>query len=328
MKKILILILSMALTLPFVFCGCTPTPTDVIRLSEVTHSIFYAPQYLALALGYFDDFGIEIELTNAGGADNVMTSLISGEADIGLMGCEQAIYVHNQGMQNAPVVIGQLTKRDGSFLVARTPIDNFDWQNLENSEILMGRRGGMPAMILQYILNNCGYVNGENITMNYDIQFNMLAPAFTGGTADFVPLFEPTASQLVMEGKGYIVAPIGQMSGEIPYTVYYVTHDYLENNPERVENFLRAVQKGCDYLFAHDNQHLAELLLPYFDGTTKELIQSALANYKACDVWMRNPVMLQSTFERLQDLMENAGELTERVNFYDVVDNSIANKLI
>ena len=327
MKKLLIFTLCLALVLPFAFCGCKPVPSDTIRLSEVTHSIFYAPQYLALELGYFEDFGINIQLTNAGGADNVMTSLISGEADIGLMGCEQAIYVHNQGMQNAPVVIGQLTKRDGSFLVARNPIENFAWQNLDNCEILMGRRGGMPAMILQYILNNSGYVNGENITMNYDIQFNMLAAAFTGGTADFVPLFEPTASQLVLEGKGYIVAPIGEMSGEIPYTVYYVTHDYLEQNPLKVENFLRAVKMGTDYLFAHDNEHLAELLLPYFDGTTKELIVSALANYKAGDVWVRSPAMLQSTFERLQDIMENAGELTTRASFFDIVDNSIANKL-
>ena len=296
-----------------------------IRLSEVTHSIFYAPQYLAMALGYFAEYDIEIELTNAGGADNVMTSLIANEADVGLMGCEQGIYVVNQNMTNHPIVFGQLTKRDGSFLLGRT--QDFSWNDLENKTVLMGRRGGMPAMILQYILNNKGYYDGVNITMNYDIQFNLLGSAFAGGTGDFVPLFEPVASQMQQENKGFIVSGLGLESGEIPYTVYFVNKAYLEKNPQKIENFLKAVFRATDYLFAHDNDTVAELLLPYFDGTTKELISMAIQNYKIFDVWMRSPAMTVDSFNRLQDIMDCAGELQARVNFADLIDNSIANRV-
>ena len=210
------LLLCIALT---AFVGCKEDE-DVIRLNEVTHSLFYAPQYLAMALGYFEEEGLTVEITNGSGADNVMTALLTGEADIGLMGCEATIYVYLQGKKDYPRIIGQLTKRDGSFLVARTDMPNFDYGGIEGSSVLMGRKGGMPAMILQYVLNNKGYRDGENITMDYSIQFGALAPAFTGGTGDFVPLFEPAASQLVQEGKGYIVSAIGMDSGEIPYTCY------------------------------------------------------------------------------------------------------------
>ena len=195
--------LLIALMSAFAMLGCCCKKSDVVRVNEVTHSIFYAPQYLAMALGYFEEEGISIELTNGGGADNVMTALLTNEADIGLLGCEATIYVYLQGKVDYPKIVAQLTNKDGSFLIARKPMENFDYSNLAGSTFLMGRKGGMPAMILQYVLNNHGYTDGVNVTMDYSVQFNMLAPAFSGGTGDFVGLFEPTASQLVKEGKGY-----------------------------------------------------------------------------------------------------------------------------
>ena len=221
-KTIAILLVALLVCVAVVATACDKKD-NVVRVNEVTHSLFYMPQYLAMALGYFEEEGLEVEVTNGNGADNVMTALLTGEADIGLMGCEANIYVYLQGKKDYPKVIGQLTKRDGSFLVARTDTENFDYSNIEGSTVLMGRKGGMPAMILQYVLNNKGYTDGVNITMDYSIQFGALGPAFTGGTGDFVPLFEPAASQLVQEGKGYIVSAIGMDSGEIPYTCYTAT---------------------------------------------------------------------------------------------------------
>jgi NitT/TauT family transport system substrate-binding protein len=320
---ILVIIICFALSL---FVGCDNND-NVVRLNEVTHSLFYAPQYLAMALGYFDEVGISVEITNGSGADNVMTALLTNEADIGLMGCETNIYVYLQGKKDYPKVIGQLTKRDGSFLIARSDIENFSYQDMENTTILMGRKGGMPAMILQYVLNNKGYTNGININMDYSIQFSALAPAFTGGTGDFVPLFEPAASQMVKEGKGYIVSAIGMDSGEIPYTCYTATSTFLKNHGDRAEKFLRAVWLGTEYVLSHSATECANLVAPYFDGTSLDLIVSAIENYKKYDVWTTTPITDRTAFSRIQDIMQNAGELTTRVNYEDIVDNTYANNI-
>lgn len=328
MKKILtvILVLLIMATFTIGFAACK-RDENVIRLNEVTHSLFYTPQYLAMALGYFDEEGLTVEITNGSGADNVMTALLTGEADIGLMGCEANIYVFLQGKKDYPKVIGQLTKRDGSFLVARTDVKNFDYSGIDNTTILMGRKGGMPAMILQYVLNNKGYYNEQNITMDYSIEFGALGPAFTGGTGDFVPLFEPAASQVVKEGRGYIVSAIGMDSGEIPYTCYSATAEFLEKHPDKAEKFLRAVWRGTEYALSHSAEEIANLVAPYFDGTSIDLLATAIENYQNADVWMTTPVTDRDAFSRIQDIMENAGELSKRVNYNDIVDNSVANKI-
>lgn len=324
MKKIVaftLLAVLLCLTSALLF-GCK-TDDGIIRLSEVTHSIFYAPQYLALALGYFEEENLTVEITNGSGADNVMTALLTGEADIGLMGCEANIYVYLQGKKDYPKIIGQLTKRDGSFLVARQEIDNFDYSQTKGRTVLMGRKGGMPAMILQYVLNGKGLTSGD-VAMDYSIQFGALGPAFTGGTGDFVPLFEPAASQLVKEGKGVIVSAIGMDSGEIPYTCYTATTKFLQQNGEKAEKFLRAVWRGTNYVLTHTAEECATLIAPYFDGTELDLIVSAVSNYKKYDVWTTTPVTDRTAFGRIQDVMENAGELSARVDYDKLVDNTYA----
>lgn len=330
MKKIICvtLVALLLIAFPLTLCACGEEKDNVIRLNEVTHSVFYAPQYLAMALGYFEEEGLKIELTNGAGADKTMTALVTGEADIGLMGPEPGIYVYLEGRKDYIVVVGQLTKRDGSFLVGRNNEPNFDWSNLEGKEILMGRRGGMPAMILQYVLNNHGYKDGVNIKMNYDVQFGLLAPAFTGGTADYVPLFEPTASQIVANDQGYIVDGIGRESGEIPYTCYMATKSYVSKNSVKIEKFLRSIYRATQYLNSHDNNEIADLILPYFTGSTKAMIVSALDRYKAYDTWMTTPVMKEESYTKLQDILQNAGELKQRVDFNILVDNSMAIKAI
>lgn len=328
MKKFACIALTMLVSLccAAVCFGCT-TDDNTIHLTEVTHSLFYTPQYLAMALGYFEDEGLTVDITNGSGADNVMTALLTGEADIGLMGCEANIYVYLQGKKDYPRVIGQLTKRDGSFLVARTPDENFDYKDLDGKTVLMGRTGGMPAMILQYVLNNKGYYDGKNITMDYSIQFGALGPAFTGGTGDFVPLFEPAASQMVTEDKGYIVSAIGIDSGEIPYTCYTATTDFLSKHGDKATKFLRAVWKGTDYALTHSAEDIAKLVAPYFDGTSNDLLVKAITNYKTYDVWTTTPVTDKAAFERIQDIMENAKQLSSRVKYDTIVDNTYANKI-
>lgn len=330
MKKTIttvLLVIALLATLALGITACDRGNGNVIRLNEVTHSLFYTPQYLAMSLGYFEEEGLTVEVTNGQGANNVMTALLTNEADIGLMGCEANIYVYLQGKKDYPRVIGQLTKRDGSFLVARTEDKSFDYTGLDGKTVLMGRKGGMPAMILQYVLNNKGYENGKNITMDYSIEFGALGPAFTSGTGDFVPLFEPSASQLVKEGKGYIVSAIGMDSGEIPYTCYTATSQYIEKHPENVEKFLRAVWKGTEYALTHSAEDIAKLVEKHFTGTSLEMLTAAIKNYQTFDVWTTTPVTNKQAFERIQDIMENAGELSKRVGYDVIVDNTAASKV-
>lgn len=308
-------------------CETDPSGRDKIVLNEVTHSIFYAPQYLAMALGYFEEEGIDIELVNGGGADKSMIALLTGEADIGLMGPEAAIYTVIEGKKDHPVVFGQLTKRDGSFLVAREAEEDFDWRGLNGKRILMGRQGGVPAMTLQYILNKHGYFDGVNVTMDYSVEFNMLAPAFSAGTGDYVPLFEPAASTLVKSGVGGIVASIGQESGEVPYTAYMAIKSKITDNPDLYERFLKAVNRATAYLLEHSPSECSELLLPYFNGSSLEDVEIALRAYVDNDTWVIKPSMTEESFNRLLDIMENAGKLEKRVAFESVVDNFIADKI-
>lgn len=325
MKKTLIylfLAAVCALAIPFAAAGCSPKK-NVVKINEVTHSIFYAPLYLADALGYFEEEGFEIELTNGGGADNTMAAVLSGGADIGFCGPEAAIYVKIGGSTDQPMVFGQLTKRDGSFLVGRNPEPDFNWKNLEGKEILAGRPGGVPFMTFSYVLHK----NNVKATYKTDVDFNLMTSAFIGGAADYVTAFEPVASQMQANGQGYIVASVGEESGEIPYTCFMAKQSYINKNPEKVEGVLRAVTKAVKYLDTANLDTVANLLTKYFADTSAESIKTSLQSYVAIDAWVKNMAMKEQAFTRLQDVIELAGELEKRVAFKDVVLTDAAQKI-
>lgn len=320
MKKILIALLCCILFIaPFGFVGCTDKNT--IRINEVTHSIFYAPLYIAMNKGYFDEYDITIELTNGGGSDKSMSALISNSADIALMGPETNVYVANQGKSDLPIVFGQLTKRDGSFLIGREANPNFTWADLEGKEVLGGRQGGMPAMTLEYVIES---KNIPNVTINYDVAFDNLTSAFISGTGDYVTAFEPVASTLVAQNKGYIVASVGADSGEVPFTAFSANKSYLENNRENVKNFLRAIIKGYNFLVTANINDIVDALRPSFDGTSDADIKKSIESYVAIDAWASSPVMSEVSYNNLIKIIKNAGKLDNNVSFSTVVDNSIA----
>ena len=325
MKKFIAAFVA-ACTLLFSFSACKTEETKLtkIRLNEVTHSVFYAPLYVAIENGFFLKEGLEIELTNGGGADKSMTALLSGSADIGLMGPEAAIYVVAEGKKNSPVVFGQLTKRDGSFLVSREKEPDFRWENLQGKTIIAGRTGGVPAMTFEYVVNKHGLKNGENVTLNNDVAFNLMGPAFEGGTGDYVTLFEPTASEYEKAGKGYIVASVGTESGEIPYTAFMALSDYVKKNEETVKKFLSAMLAAIRYMNETDEKTVAQTLAKQFPGMSVESVATALASYRKIDAWSEDMIMKETAFDNLQTVMENAGELRKKVKFTDIVDNSYA----
>lgn len=317
-----ILAACFAFVIPFAATGCTKSD-KLIRINEVTHSVFYAPLYLAEALGYFKDEGIEIELTNGGGADATMTAVVSGNADVGFCGPEAALYVNLGGSKDSPKVFGQLTKRDGSFLVGRTAEPNFEWSNLAGKEILAGRRGGVPAMTFEYVIKT----QKVDCTLNYDVEFSTMTAAFEGGVGDYCTMFEPVASEYQKKGKGFIVASVGQESGEIPYTCFAAKESYIKNNPEKIDGLLRAVTRAVKYVNETDSDTVAELLVPYFTGTGKESLKDSVDSYKSIDAWVTNMAMKESAFNKLQDVIELAGELEKRVDFSSLVVTEQADRI-
>lgn len=306
--------------MPFCFVGCNKDK-NTIRLCEVTHSIFYAPLYIAINKGYFEEYDINIELSNGGGADKCMSALVSKSADIALMGPEATIYVANQGKKDMPVVFGQLTKRDGSFIIGREATNNFSWNMLANKEILGGRRGGVPAMTLEYAIEKNGV---ENCTINYDVAFDNLTSAFIGGTGDFVTAFEPAASAIVESGRGHILASVGAETGEIPYTAFTANTSYIEANTDTIKNFLRAIMKGYNYLMTASLDDLVDALRPSFGGTSDASIKNSIQKYIAIDSWNSTPVMTEVAYNNLIKVIKNAGSLTADVPFASVVNNSYA----
>ncbi len=304
--------------------GCNKKDDNTIRLCEVTHSIFYAPLYVALNNGYFDDYGLTIKLSNGGGANNVMTAIASKSADIGLMGPEATIYCHVAGQKDYPVIFGQLTKRDGSFLVSKKEEPNFTWADTANKHVLAGRKGGVPAMTLQYVMNQAG-VDTSSSNFDTSVQFDVMVGAFEGSDEyDYCTMFEPTASEFVAAGKGHIVASVGRDSGDVPYTAFSAKKSYLKNNEKKVTDFLRAVVRGYNFMKENDLDTVAKALEKSFAGTPLSSIKASIESYLAIDAWNATPVMKEADFNRLQDIMENAGELSTRADFSVAVDNKIA----
>lgn len=302
--------------------------TTKINLSEVTRSVFYAPQYVAINNGYFKDYGIEIDLTTGQGADAVMTSVLSNEVEIGFAGPEASIYVYNEGKEDHTQVFAQLTKRDGSFLVSKEKIDNFDWNMLKGKTVIPGRKCGVPYMTLEYVIKQNSLIPGKDLTLDDSIKFDLMASAFTSGDADFVTLFEPTASNIQNIGKGYIVASVGEESGEIPYTAYFAKKSYIENNEETIQNFTNAIYKGQKWVEEHTAKEIAEVIQDFFPDTDLEMLTTAIQSYKDIDAWNETPVLKEESFDKLQEVMSEAGELTKKAPYDKIVNNKYAEEAI
>lgn len=326
-KRILALIL--ALSIPVLcFCSCKKEDGSLttIALSEVTHSVFYAPQYAAIELGFFEDEGLQIELSTGQGADAVAAAVLSGQVDIGFAGPEAAIYVYNEGRDNYLKVFSQMTQRDGSFLIAREKNDDFKWTDLKGAHILPGRKGGVPYMTFEYVLKANGLDTEKDVTLDNSVQFAMMTSAFASGTGDYVTAFEPTASMLESEGKGYVVAAVGEATEEIPYTAYFASKTYIEENSEVIQAFANAVARGQKWCREHSAAEIAEVVAPSFPDTDLPLLTKSIQSYIDIDAWCDTPVMTEESFNRLQDVISSAGELEKRASFSDVVDNSFAEK--
>lgn len=331
MKKTIstvLIVALIALTCAGALAGCQGNDKNTVKLIEVTHSVFYAPLYVAIDGGYFAEEGLKINLSNGGGADKCMTSIISGQSDIGLMGPEAAIYIYNEGRTDYPVIFAQLTKKDGSFLMARTATDNFSWASIAGKEVIGGRKGGVPAMALEYAIKKAGLVAGETYKLNYDVQFDLIGAAFESGTGDFCTMFEPAASNMQKAGMGYIVASVGEQAGDMPFTAFMATQSYMNKNPEKMEKFTRALLKAMEYVNTHSASEIANVLAPSFAGTDVATLTTAIQSYKDIGAYCSTPIMDEAEFNLLQDVIIDAGVMTKKADFAKLFDPTLANSIL
>lgn len=293
-----------------------------IKVAEVAHSVFYAPQYAAIHNGYFEDEGLDVELILTPGADKVTAAVLSGDVQIGFSGSEACIYVYNAGEKDYLKTFAQLTQKDGSFIVSREKIDNFTLNDLKGKTIIGGRQAGMPEMTLEWVLRENGIDPKKDVNIDTSIAFAAMSGAFIGGQGDFVSLFEPTALQVEKEGFGYVVASLGELGGVVPYTSYSARISYIEKNPDVIEKFTRAIQKGLDFVHNSSSSDVAKAIIDEFPDTKLEDLTKVIDRYKSVDTWPETTTFTEESFNHLQEIITAAGELENKVNYSDLIEIS------
>lgn len=327
MKKLLVFITAF-----FMLClqGCKLNYSEFkvkkVRLNEVTRSIFYAPQYVAMELGYFKDENIDVELITGEGSDKTMTAILSSQADIGLLGSSSVISVCEQGKEHCPKIFAQLTKKDGSFLVGREK--KFDWSDLKGKKIIAGRKGGVPEMVFEYILKSKGFDINKDLILLNNIQFNLMGMAFSRGVGDYVLLFEPTSSTLIKEKGFYKLKSLGEECKNMVYTCYCASEEYIANNPEEIFKFTRAIYRAQSWVENHSAEEIADLILPYFIDLDYNLATECVKNYLESQVWSSIPVINPEEFDLIQDVMIQAGELGTKIDVKKLVNNDYSMEVV
>jgi NitT/TauT family transport system substrate-binding protein len=308
--------------------GKEPEKLEKVRIAEVTRSIFYAPQYVALTQGFFKDEGLDVTLTTTPGGDKTMTALISGGADVALVGSETSIYVYAQGSNDPVINFAQLTQTDGTFLVAREKIDNFSWDQLKGTTFLGQRKGGMPQMVGEFVLKKHGINPQQDLNLIQNIDFANIANAFASGSGDFVQLFEPTASIFEKEGKGHIVASFGKESGMVPYTTFMAKDSYMKENKDIIDKFTRAVYKAQQWVETHSAEEIAKAVEEFFPDTDPEIMTTVVERYKSQGSFATNPILDEKEWNNLKDIMNEAGELPQDVDYNTLVNTDFAESVM
>lgn len=329
MKRKFIYVLALIVMAVLMLAGCKKKDELIeITLNEVAHSIFYAPMYVAFEEGYFEDEGLKVNLVNGLGADKTMTALLSGECEIGFMGAEASIYVYNQGAEDYVVNFAQLTQRAGNFLVSRDLNEDFKWENIKNKTVLGGRKGGMPQMVFEYILKMKGIDPQKDLNIIQNIDFGLTSQAFASGQGDYTIEFEPAATALELEGVGKVVASLGVESGKVPYTSFSARKSYIKKNPDVIQKFTNAIQRGMDYVQSHTPEEIAKAIAGQFKETDEKTLVLLVTRYYEQDTWKDNLIFEEESLDLLQDILEEAGELDKRVPYEAIITTEFAKKAL
>ena len=290
-----------------------------IKVAEVAHTVFYAPWYVAIEKGFFEDEGLDVEVILTPGADKVTAAVLSKDVDIGFSGSEATIYVYNGGEKDYLKTFAQATQKDGSFIVSRNKINNFKLEDLKGKTIIGGRAGGMPEMTLEWILKENNIDPKKDINIDTSVAFAAMGSSFIGGNGDFVSLFEPTALQIEKEGYGYVVASLGELGGVVPYTSFSARKSYIKNNKKTIEKFKKALQKGLDYVENENDEQIAKDILKQFPDTSLNDLTKVIKRYKSIEAWPKTTEFKEDSWNHLQDIMIEAGQLETKVPYKELI---------
>lgn len=331
-KAVLAIFLTLAMVMMLI-TGCSggngqEEDLTKVKVSEVTHSVFYAPQYAAISQGFFEEEGIELELINGGGADKVATAVLSGDVDIGFSGSESTVYVYNEGRDDYLMTFAQLTNKDGSFLLGREPDPNFTFDKLIGKDVIGGRKGGMPEMTFEYVLRQEGIDPQKDVNIDTSVQFDSMAAAFKGGQGDYVTLFEPVATSMEKDESGYVIASIGEASGDVAYTAYNASKSFIEENPELIQSFTNAIYRGQLWVEQASYEEIAKAIHEFFPEMELEDLVTVVKRYKDQDSWAKTPIMAKKDFEHMQDIIEDAGVVDTRAPYEELVNTKFAEKTV
>jgi NitT/TauT family transport system substrate-binding protein len=311
--------------------GCSGAPGDgeattVVNVAEVTRSLFYAPEYVAVSQGIFKKHGLDVNVTTVPGGDKTMTALLSGEADVALVGTETSIYVNNQGASDPVINFAQLTQTDGSFLVAREKLDSFQWSDLKGKVLLGQRKGGMPEMVSEYVQDLNGVKPFVDVEILQNVEYANIGPAFASGTGDFVQLFEPIASKMERDGVGYVVASFGDQGLKLPYTVFMSRQSFIDEHPDVVQKFTDAIYEAQQWVDSHSAEEIADAVDEFFEGIDRDIMISSIERYKSQGSYATDPIVDREEYGNLEKVMEHAGELKQRVPYEEIINTTFAEK--
>lgn len=328
MKIFKYIVLGSLIMIVMAACGGGGEEKTSIKLGEVMRSVFYAPQYVAIEEGFFEEEGLDVELQTTWGGDKTMTALLSDGVDVALVGAETSMYVYAQDSKDFAINFAQLTQTDGTFLVAKEPHSDFAWSDLEDSTFLGQRKGGMPQMVGEFVLKKHDIDPHEDLNLLQNIDFANIPGAFVSGDSDYVQLFEPTASVFEKEGKGHVVASFGEESGKVPYTVFMAKESFIDDNEETVKQFTRAIYKAQQWVEDHHAEDIAKVIAPYFEDTDLEILTASMERYKEQESFATDPLLSEEEWNNLQEIMNEAGELPSDVPYDQLVNTEIADDVM
>lgn len=303
-------------------------PLVKIRYNEVVRSILYAPAYVAMSKGMFEAAGLDIAMTTANGGDKSMAALISGAADIALMGPEAAIYVLTSDSPVKARIFCGLTSTDGFMLVGRNKVDKFDWSMLKGKDVLGFRPGSTPLLFFEAAMRKNGIDPLKDVKLANNVGVPARVGSWLAGQNQYAIFVEPDASQLELDGKAHYLASIGETVGYADYTCFMATDKYMHDHADIIQSWTDAIYKAQQWTAAAPAAEIAAMLAPYFPGIAMPALTLAAQRYQRLKIWKSTPVIEAPAIDKFQDILVegNVLEPGKRVKFAELVISEFVSK--
>lgn len=306
----------------------TAAPVKV-RYEEVVRSVLYVPMYVALNQGYFKEAGLDLSMKTSQGTDKGMAALLTGSADIVLIGPEASVYVANSESPVKPKIFAGLTATDGFLLMARKPVDKFDWSMLKGKTVMAFRPGSNPDVFLEAALRKKGLDPKKDLKLVNNIGPAARAGAWAAGQTDFAIFLEPEATALEKAGQAHAVASIGKEVGPVDYTVFTATDAFLKKSPAVAQAWTNVIARAQKHVASAASAELAQQVAEFFPGMAQADLVAAIDRYRGIGLWKTSTLVEKGAMDQLQEMLVSSGVLepAKRVPYEQLVVAEFAAKV-